>query len=153
MSQKQRNYVPSDGYSIPGFIDERDGIIEAVRFVYRPISADMQSSFNASLALLQDTPNNPANFRKRAEIVKGRLVSWDVKDDKGAVLPITTAEVRKLSPELFWKLFGIVFGTIPTDIDPQWADEQQEEESRLAADAAQEGVTVGAVREAADEKN
>jgi hypothetical protein len=153
MTQKQRNYVPNDGYSLPGFIDERDGIVEAMRFVYRPVSADMQASFNASLALLVDTPNNPANFRKRAEIVKGRLVSWDAKDDKGAPLPITTAEVRKLSPELFWKLFGIVFGNTPTDIDPQWAEEQQEEESRLASEAAQEGQTLGVIREATDEKN
>jgi hypothetical protein len=153
MSRKQQNYVPNDGYNLPGFVDAREGINEAARFLYRPISADQQASYTATLALLQDTPTNPANFRKRAEIIRGRLVSWDLKDDKGAPLTITAAELRKLSPELFWKVYGIVFGSVPTDIDPQWSEEEQAEEAHLADQAAQEGVSVGAVREAESEKN
>ncbi len=153
MSQKQRNYIPSDGYTLEGFAEARDGMGEAVQFSYRPISADMQATFNASLALLQDTPNNPANFRKRADIIRSRLVSWDVKNDKGELLPLTTVEVRKLSSELFWKLFGIIFGTIPTDINPRWAEDQQEEEARLASQAAETGQQLGVVREAENEKN
>ena len=94
------------------------------------------------LELLRDTPTNPARFRKNADILRGRIVSWDAMDDKGRPLPLTQAAMEKIAPQPFWKLFGTVFGRVATDIDPQWEEERQAEEARIAADAALTGESV-----------
>lgn len=151
---RSRNYIPAnDGYTLQGFVDAEPGMAEAVRFSYRPISAEKQASYNALLTSLKDTTNNPAVFRKRAEILKERLVSWDAKDNGGQLLPLTVASIRSLSPELFWRVFGIVYGTMATDIDPNWADDQQDEECKLATEADASNTEVGKAREASDSKN
>ena len=116
---RNRNYVPvtpNDGYTLDGYVEAKQGLGEAVRFRYRPVTAEKQAMLTASLSLLQDTATNPANFRKRADIIKSRLVSWDLKDDKGNLLTLNQTTIQNLAPELFWKLFGIVFGSIPTDL-------------------------------------
>ena len=149
----RKNYVPNDGYTLPGFAEGQPGYFESVRYRYRPVSAIQQATFEAALDLLRDTPTNPARFRKNAEIIRSRIVSWDAVDDKGEPLPLTQATMEHLAPQLFWKLFGTVFGRMASDIDPQWEEERQAEEARIAADAALAGESVGATREAADAKN
>ena len=153
---RHRNYVPqlpNDGYTLDGFVEAKQGFGESVKFKYRPVTAEKQAMMTASLSLLQDTPTNPANFRKRAEIIKGRIISWDIKDDKGNPLLVNQTTIQNLAPELFWKLFGIVFGSIPTDINPEWEEEQQREENELAAKAREEGESVCVAREERDLKN
>ena len=149
----RKNFIPNDGYTLPGFAEGQPGFYESVRYRYRPVSAVKQAAFESALELLRDTPTNPARFRKNAEILRGRIVSWDLVDDKGEPLPLTQAAIESLAPYLFWKLFGTVFGRTASDIDPQWEEEAQAEEAKIATDAALAGESVGATREASDAKN
>jgi hypothetical protein len=66
---------------------------------------------------------------------------------------IAREAIDRLQPELFLKLYRIVLGYSPSDVDPQWPAEQQEElgDDIRAAEAA--GRTVGELREERDEKN
>lgn len=149
-----RNFVPvDDGYTLKGYIAAKEGLIEAVRFTYRPIPVDMQAALNAALAVIQDTPNNPLNLRKRASILESRLVSWDLKDHTGEVLGINAANIRRFAPELFWTMFSIVFGSLPSDIDPEWEPDEENEEIAAALKALETGSTVGEVRDRENVKN
>ncbi|MFA5262241.1 MAG: hypothetical protein WC378_00340 [Opitutaceae bacterium] len=152
-NHKPRNYIPNDGYTMPGFVEARPGLNEEVRFSYRPMTAVQQAGFNAGLANLVDTPRNPANFLKRSEVLFSRLVSWDVVDRNGDPVALDLDAVRHLSPEVFWKMYGIVSGTIPTDIDPNWSAETVAEEGGLANQAIDENRLVGDVRDETNRKN
>jgi hypothetical protein len=151
---QRRNYVPQDdGYNVRGYLEPREGLNEAVRFVYRPVDGEEYAKYMAVLRRVEDTEQNPANFRKRAEIMNARLVEWDMRNHKGKLLQLNTVEIRRLSTDVFWRMFGIILGTAPSDIDPDWNEEEQREEVGLQAEADAQGVNIQHVRQKADEKN
>lgn len=149
---KRKNVIPNDGYTLPGFIDESP-MNEAIRFQYRAVSSEQQTMIEASLKGLEDTKSNPARYYKQADVIVSRLVSWDVKDEKGESLPIKAKTLRTLSATVFWRLYGIIMGNVPSDFDPTWDDETKTEENHLQSEAAEQGVAVAKIREAEDEKN
>jgi hypothetical protein len=151
---KLRNYIPADGYTLPGFVDAKPGFNEAVRFTYRPVTSEQQALYSAALSHVSDTPTNPLHYRKCVDIVYAHLVSWDIKsDDDTGEMPISIAAIRRLSPEVFFRLYGIIYGMSATDIDPLWDDEQQADEIVTTISALEHQEAPGTVRSRLAEKN
>jgi hypothetical protein len=149
-----RNYIPNDGYNVDAYIEPKPGLHESIRFTYRPIGPEKQAMLDAALNKLQNTSKNPAKFRKQAEFLTKRIVKWDYKDNKGEPVDISFNVVRNnLHPELFWRMFNIVYGISASDIDPRWSEKDQEDELDLILSAEEEGVSVSTARGERDEKN
>lgn len=78
-----------------------------------------------------------------SEILAGKLSKWSLCNSTGKDVSISAANVRKLTPKLFKRLMGIVWGDRASDVDPAWTEDQKKEF------AGEPGV----IREASDEGN
>ena len=87
------------------------------------------------------------------ELLADKLVEWDLVNPAGQPVNIGREAIDRLQPELFLKLYRIVLGYNPSDVDPEWPSEQQEELAADARAAEAAGKTVGEVREERHEKN
>lgn len=143
--------VPNDGYTEQGYIAARPGLHPAVRFRYRPSTQEEWAALQTEIAGAKKGQGVALNARYIAR----KLVAWDLKDDKGDLVPRSATQVARLKPALFEVLYGIVIGMIPSDRDPdeqktQEQGEQSTAELLAAFDAEQ---SVAEVRQANDEKN
>ncbi len=87
------------------------------------------------------------------ELLAERLIDWDLADPDGNAVGIAREAIDRLQPELFLKLYRVVLGYSPSDVDPEWPAKQQEEFAADAREAEAAGKTVGEVRLERHEKN
>lgn len=145
----QRCDYLTDGYTEKGFIAEVVGLHGDLRFEYRPLLVSQEA---ALYELAQ--ASNQAEFQEAVgKLLVRQLVSWSLKDNKGTPIQITEANVMRLRPRLFNRLFSIVRGTEPTELDPVWKTETRQDAVKAKMEAILAGTTVGEVKEAADQKN
>jgi hypothetical protein len=139
----------ADGYVQPGYIRAVDRLHEALRFRFRPILSAQRS------ALVQTAQGATAtHFDQQArELLADNLLDWTLSDPAGNPVAISREAIDRLQPELFLKLYRIVFGYDPSEIDPQWPKEQQCSLADDAQAAESAGRTIGELREERDEKN
>lgn len=136
-----------DGLNEKGYIAAVPRLHGEIRFEFRPPTAESLGRFidgrkNRSTAGL---------FRAEAEGMALRLVSWSLLDPDGQPLPIKSATVGALNIALFNRLKDIViYGTDGGDLDPE---EDVAELLETTALAAEQGLTVAAIREDRDVKN
>lgn len=125
-------FIPDDGYCEPFFIAAVERLHPALRGTFRPMRIDDRARWGDGVNAL------PAEERiaKTAEALAGQLVSWDLRDRTGQPLIGTVERIRTLKPALYDRLFSIVWGYSPSDIDPQWP---QESKAALAADVFPRG--------------
>lgn len=125
-----RSFI-ADGYTESGYIAEKPGIYEAVRFKYRRM-------LHGALARVRDRMNQgsldgaKAVYPELAEHVK----EWDVKEyDKDekevGTLKIGVKEVARLAPQLVEKLFNIVAGYQASDMERSDDKPQRDEIDEL----------------------
>lgn len=134
-----------DGYTRPGFIAPVAGLFPAVRFTFRPMLTQDRSVMTDRLSKV--TPE--VSDRISAEAVAARILEWDVKDSRGELVAINPANVLRLQPSALGRLFAIVTGTLPSDIDPEWSCAEQDAE----ADEQLRFAISGTRPEEADAKN
>ncbi len=91
--------------------------------------------------------------RQARELLAEKLVDWDLADSQGCPVAVSCEAIDRLQAELFLKLYRIVLGYDPSDVDPLWQPEKKEEHADEIRAAESAGKTVGEVREARDEKN
>lgn len=72
--------------------------IPPLRFRYRPMTAEEKYG----------TPHPGCHFLYAVDGLVDRIKAWDLKGPDGVVLPISKATMRRLRPELFGRLAGIV---------------------------------------------
>ena len=142
------NFI-ADGYTQPGYIQPVDRLHDALRFRFRPVLSAQRS------ALIESAEGATASAfdRQARELLTEKLVEWDLVDPAGQSVSISREAVDRIQPELFLKLYRIVLGYTPSDIDPLWPSEQQEQQAADVRAAETRGKTVGEVREERDEKN
>jgi hypothetical protein len=143
------SYIPDDGYTEPGYIAPVTNLHDGLRFHYRPITVPQQSLWDKTTGDLK----GDQWARKTAEIMAQRLLDWSLVDRKGEAIPITNANVLRLKPSIFSRLHTILWGSTASDPDPEWTETEKNEATDTASQASISGMTVGAVREAENEKN
>jgi hypothetical protein len=135
-----------DGYTEKGYIQPLDLVHPAVRFTYRPTLIEERGELRGKIAL--ETKEARREQLTAAALAK-HLLSWDVRDKSGNVVPTTANFVLRVKPALFDRLAMIVlFGNEGGDVDPEWTESEKrnhrEEELASAvsgdnhADAVQE---------------
>ena len=143
------NCIPRDGYIEPGYLDAIPGLHGEFRFSFRPLTEMEQGVF------VDGTKDMPTKTRsvKMYDLIASRIASWEHRDDTGEPVAICSKSVSQLKPAIVGALYGIVLGTRPSDIDPLWEQEVQQETADAALTALLEGRTVGDVAAERDEKN
>ena len=77
-----------------------------------------------------------------ADFLATKLVRWDVRDARGAEVEIAAAALLRLAPEAFHKLFRVVLGYAPSDVDPQWSDARLQRWTEEVSAASKSGDQV-----------
>lgn len=142
------SYIP-DGYTESAYIRAVPRLYNELRFEFRPLLVDQR---NIIADAAQKAPPDKADRILAAAVAK-RLVSWSLVDSQGNGVPIGEANVLRLKPALFSRVYFIVAGTDASDDDPTWTDAKKSAESSAILEAAIEGRPVGDVKEEADLKN
>lgn len=125
-----RSYI-ADGYTESGYIAEKPGIHEAVRFKYRRM-------LHGALARVRDKMSQSnldgakAVYPELTEHVK----DWDVKeydkeDKEVGTLERSTKNFARLAPQLVEKLFNIVAGYQASDLERSDDKPQRDEIDEL----------------------
>jgi hypothetical protein len=145
---KLTNYIPKN-FLQSGYIAALPQLHDALRFCYRPAVVLERAELRAAAAA--DPPG--ALERCAAAMLLSKIACWDYHGPDGPILPITRENLLEMHGEVFCKLYQIVFGMRPSDIDPAWPPEkvaEQASDERLAAAAA---CSIGEIREEYHEKN
>lgn len=112
--------VIRDGFTQRGYVKAVEGLHGELKFNFRPMLPEEVEELEA----LRDTANqnNASKIRSKiGEELAKRLTSWSVQfEDKPA--EISPLNVRSLRTSLQTKVYNIVAGFAPTDIDPSWKD-------------------------------
>jgi len=138
-----------DGQEDDAYIDGVDRVYLPLRFKMRPMG---RRDTNAHSAATKDKPDDVYD-QITNEWLARKIISWDLKTRKGTLVPITAENMGRLKQALHTRLVAVVWGYQPSDVDPQWTDEQREAYGMTVREAAAAGVTVGQLEEAKAEKN
>lgn len=118
-----------DGYSEQGFIAADEGIHGPLEFEFRPVLPAQRDRVEQYLNL---NPPNPDAFHEAVgKALAGggkepaRLLKWNLTDRGGQVVAITAANMAKLKPHLFNRLWLVVSGRLASDKRPGAEDEPQ----------------------------
>ena len=142
------SYIP-DGYDELGYIRPVPRIHLGLRFRFRPLLVEERSRLVEAAGKMR----GDAYDRKCAAELAGKLLEWDLRDGADEAVPLTPANLLRLKPQLFQRLFAIVLGSEAGDLDSH-GDEHQEQrivEHQFAA--ALSDRPIGEVREEDDEGN
>jgi hypothetical protein len=121
-----------DGYTEEAYIAARAGFYGEHRFKYRP----MLAKATAAMAEKADRSLDGSIADDRADAIAKHLLLWDMRDSKGSLVPITAANLKRLKPTLFMRLFNLLAGYDPSDADPTAPDPAADVERKsLEADA------------------
>ena len=139
----------ADGYTQPGFIRPVDRLHDALRFRFRAVLSAQRS------ALVQTAERVTASEfdRQARELLVQNVLEWNLADTAGQPMAVNREAIDRLQPELFLKLYRIVFGYDASEVDPEWPTDQQYKLATDARAAESAGKTIGEIREEQDEKN
>ena len=138
-----------DGYTQRAFIAAVPRLHGTLRFSYRPALIEERSQLHDAAGQLSSHLFDCHVARFLAQ----KIVDWDLTDVRRQPVGPTAESVLRMQPELFAKLNQIIFGTAPSDIDPNWPAETRDRLLDEQAEAAAAGRTIGEIREEHDEKN
>jgi hypothetical protein len=144
------NHVPNDGYTESAYIAEIKRLHTTVRFKFRPSLLQERSKLASENARLAPHlgPVNTAKF------LAGKIVEWDVKDQKGEPLDISPEVLMRLKPALLERITAIVLGFDGGDEDPDAATPDGEKIDDLSDSLeALSGKALGDARQDRKEKN
>lgn len=149
--QKLLGHVPNDGYTEHGYIREIPRISPAVRFKFRPTPHEEFHSFQHD----QRNAKKAQAAVLAASFLSGKIVEWDLKDEKDEPMPRSARSVLRLKEVLYERLLGIVTGLESSDEDPKAAQTDSEKDQSIAEllDAQESNKLPSEVRQANDEKN
>jgi hypothetical protein len=143
-----KNWFSPD-FSRHGYVASVPRLHGALRFTYQPALVLERAELRAA-----DFADPQAGLVRRvAAMLPNKLFAWDLAGGDGALLPITAENILRIHPTLFEKFYRVVFGLIPTDVDPQWPADVREELEADSQAAESAGVTIGELREERDSKN
>lgn len=135
-----------DGYTEPFYVKAIPGVYGSVRGRFRPLTHPERQVVTAKVATLAPVESSHYMLRTVCTFVK----EWDIKNEKGAAVPLEPAKVF-LRGALLDRLFNIVCGFDGGDIDPEAGETKEQAIVNLEADL--KAAAVGPTREELDLKN
>ncbi len=142
------DFIPDD-YNETAYIKETPGIHNAVRFTFRPMLSEERTVIFRKVDSISPEKIDALYVSAMAR----RIHEWSIKDAAGNPLPVTAENLRRLKPALFFRLWMIVAGMEPPDVDPEAKPAETLAQVDTELQAALEGKPVGMVAEEADRKN
>lgn len=117
------NYI-RDGFVQPGYLEEIEGLHGEIRFSYKPMIPEKADEIDRQVKALRERGEPSKASRLESKTIADQLTDWDLK-----VAPSESACRRLRNPLLRTKLYLIVIGARPSDVDPDWmpSDEANEE--------------------------
>ncbi len=143
------NFIPDDGYTEKAYIQLSLGMHGELRFSYRPMLVENRSAVLRSF----DKMTAEAADIKSSDLMAEHITEWDVKDARGEIVPVSVDVMRRIRPQLFYRMWGIMLGTGASDIDPKWEESAKTREADLQFTTASQPKAIGEVREEDAEKN
>lgn len=138
-------YPEGDGWTLPGYFAPVENLRGAVRFTYRPFTI-----LDKEVYLTLSGLTGVALSRKTAEVMAPRIKSWNIqirgKDAAAAanVAPITVNSLLSLPPDLWTRFVAlIIYGTHPSDTDPEWSKEDKDLHADSLVDSLIRGESIG----------
>jgi hypothetical protein len=145
------NYIPEDGYTEPGYVKALPQVYDSpLRFRFRPpLPEERAEHFDAveKLGSLQASQLAENTF------IAERIAQWDHADTEGKIQEITAVTVGRMKTPLVSKVYGIITGLQPSDIDPLWDEKTKLETVAHSYESAKFAKPVGDVRQGESEKN
>ena len=140
--------IIEDGYTEAGYIKESKGLYPELRFAYRPMLHAERDAIASQIGT--KTPEQVSAIFVAA--ARHRIISWTAKHN-GQPVEINDENIRRLRPSLFDRLYNVIAGAQASDPDPKATPDARQGEADAALEAAITGQMIGAVKEAAAEKN
>lgn len=110
-----------DGYTEEGYIAAEDsGIHGPLEVSYRPILTAARDGVTKFLT--RTPPDYDAYAEAAQKTVARNLSAWSLKDKSGNKVTISEANVRRLRPALFDKLWSLMGGMRASDKRPDQVD-------------------------------
>lgn len=151
MKPRHGNHIPHDGYNEDGYIDAVPRLFDVpLRFTFRPLLSEERAEH---LDAIDKITSSAKREMACAAFIASRLCSWDHADDAGEPIAINAVNVGRLKPTLSNKLYRIVMGIEPSDLDPKWTDAAKAEEIDAEYQSAKFGQPVGDVKLVESAKN
>lgn len=123
-----RDGIIRDGFERRAYLSESEGYHQELRFSYRPYLAEQVAEIEAKKDLHTDRGDAA---KARGELIKaldGSLRSWSLKLRNGDAIELNLANIRRVPLLLQTKIYNIVTGFAPTEIDPQWRGTEEEDD-------------------------
>lgn len=132
----QCSYIP-DGYTLKGFIAQQPGLHGALNFTYRPM---LQKDRVLVIEKIRTCPIEKSEDEV-ARVVAARVKTWDLTHpETGAAIEISSDAALHLQSTLLTRLWNILIGDKPTDINPDWAPQERKAVSDDAYELALKGT-------------
>jgi hypothetical protein len=143
-----RNII-RDGYTRTFFIAPMEGIHEGLSGSYRPLLAEQVEAIQESS---EKAKSAATGLHLVASAVTKQLVSWSEIDSSEKPVEIAFESVRRLPYKLLHRLYRVIAGLEPSDIEETATPEEASDYIKdLEAEVA--GQLPGLARETAAEKN
>lgn len=113
-----------DGYERQGYIREQPYQFPEVRFIYRVPLARERAIIRHHIA-----NSDPATAEEiAAQATCKYLKSWDFKDHQGKPVQVSPEiMLNNIDPAVFQRVYMVVMGFAPSDIDPKWPQSVKKE--------------------------
>ena len=142
-------FVPNDGHTLTGWINEIPGLHPRIEFSYRRLTCE---EFGEYLQKVERFTEVQAQ-RLIAAHLAARITRWDVTDDKGQPVEIKEEIMRKLVRTLAQRLWRVVAGLEGPDGLVGQAKSDEDADFRAACEAARSGKALALVEEEQQRKN
>lgn len=123
-------YIPDDGYSEKFYIESVPGLFPAVRGEFRLAGVATRAKHREVSRRLTEEQYD----EKGAELMAAKLDSWNIE----GLDCHKKADVLKLKPLLFVKLYAIIVGDVPSDTDPEWTEAERQRYEGKTGEVIQE---------------
>lgn len=105
----------------PGFIKGVEGLHGDLVFRYHPVGViELRKHCKDA-----NKVESEVYAQRSAELISKKLVEWNVFNQAGEQVEITSANLLKIYPQVFSKLSSIVLGLDPTDMNPEWSEQDK----------------------------
>lgn len=116
-----------DGMTYRGYVAPVDGMHDGLDFEYLPMLEVELKDWRKRMDAVANQTNDKAE-QLLGQMLAKRIRSWDLRDSKGQVVPITGQTALRLHHTLMTHVTQIVQGTKASDPRPQMEDVDEPEQ-------------------------
>jgi hypothetical protein len=126
-----------DGYTRRARINAAPGLHGELNFSYRPLLVDQRDDITK--LVLDKRQTTKQVYDAMSSMMAGQITQWDASAERdGEEVAINAANVRRLPPALFDRVFDVICGAKPHDLpDEPTPDEVSDFIKGLTADQQQ----------------